>query len=238
MRKGIFILAAVTAIGLTGCVSVPTLSEEQNDAIAEYMADSLLKSDKNYSSTVKLNSVTESTEPEPTIQPIEEPKASATPKASEKPAVSDNDTDSSKSTETPDQTYVSLSDAMQVPGFSIKFKSYKCDTNISTNDSNISAKSGKKLLVIKMKFKNTTDSSKKLDMTQNHSSYSLSIDGKQIEAPLLTISGEDIHFIKKSVAAKKSVDAILVFEIPSKSKIKDAQLEVTNNNSVAKLNIK
>ena len=48
MRKGMFIVAAATAVCLTGCASVQTLTEDQNNAIAEYMADSLLKSDKNY----------------------------------------------------------------------------------------------------------------------------------------------------------------------------------------------
>ena len=59
MRKRIFIVAAVTVIGLTGCASVPTLSEDQNNAMAEYIADNLLMHDKSYSNSIKLNSETE-----------------------------------------------------------------------------------------------------------------------------------------------------------------------------------
>lgn len=245
-------MAAAIAVGLTGCASVPTLSEEQNDAIAEYMADSLLKSDKNYSNTIKLNSNIEAVTPEPSVKPTVSPEKSAaptepaqkssddgnsvndTPKESGKPA----ETDGAKGDTEPAQTYVSLSDAMNISGFKVKIKGYKCSTNISTSDSNISSERGKKLFVINMKLKNDAGVTKKLDMTKNHSNYSLSIDGKQMESPLLTIADEDIHFIKKKVSAKKSLNAILVFEIPSDTKLKNVVLEVTNKDAVAQLNIK
>lgn len=54
-------------------------------------------------------------------------------------------------------------------------------------------------------------------MTKNHSKYVLSVDGKQMDSPLLTIADEDIHFIKKKISAKKSLNAILVFEIRQRS---------------------
>lgn len=242
MRKRIFIVAAVTAIGLTGCASVPSLSEQQNDAIAEYMADNLLKYDKNYSSTVKLNSSVETATPEPSVQPSVSPNVTVAPASTMTPAGTDTtdqeNTAQPGATSAPENTYVSLSDAMQVPGFKVKFSGYKCSTNISTDVSNISSKAGKKLFVVKMKLKNDTDVTKKIDMTKNNSVYSLSIDGNQMDQPLLTIAGNDIHFIKKKVAANKSENAILVFEIPSNTKIKNVVLEVTNNDAVAQLNIK
>ena len=118
------------------------------------------------------------------------------------------------------------------------FDGFKFNTNISTKDSNISSKAGKKLFVVKMKFKNNTSSAKKIDMTKNHSKYVLYVDGKQMDSPLLTIADEDIHFIKKKIPAKKSLNAILVFEIPSKTKMKNVVLEVTNKDNVAQLKIK
>lgn len=237
MRKRIFVVAAVTVIGLTGCASVPTLSEDQNNAMAEYMADSLLMHDKNYSNSIKLNSEVETETPQPSVQPTVAPS----PKVSDTPAeIQNNGTTSeiSQATETPKQTYVSLSDVLQIPGFKVKFDGFKFNTNISTKDSNISSKAGKKLFVVKMKFKNNTSSAKKIDMTKNHSKYVLSVDGKQMDSPLLTIADEDIHFIKKKIPAKKSLNAILVFEIPSKTKMKNVVLEVTNKDNVARLKIK
>lgn len=237
MRKRIFIVAAATVIGLTGCASVPTLSEDQNNAMAEYMADSLLMHDKNYSNSIKLNSEVENATPQPSVQPTVAPS----PNVSNTPAEVQNSGKTSEipqTTETPEQTYVSLSDVLQIPGFKVKFDGYKFNTNISTKDSNISSKAGKKLFVVKMKFKNNTSSVKKIDMTKNHSQYVLSVDGKQMDSPLLTIADEDIHFIKKKIPAKKSLNAILVFEIPSKTKMKNVVLEVTNKDSVAQLKIK
>ena len=225
MRKRIFIVAAVTVIGLTGCASVPTLSEDQNNAMAEYIADNLLMHDKSYSNSIKLNSETET----------------ATPKVSDMPAEIQNSktpSDAAQTIEEPKQTYVSMSDALQVPGFRVKFDGYKFNSNISTKDSNISSKAGKKLFVVKLKFKNNTSSARKLDMTKNHSKYVLSVDGKQMDSPLLTIADEDIHFIKKKISAKKSLNAILVFEIPAKIKLNNVVLEVTNKDMVAQLQIK
>lgn len=81
MRKGMFIVAAATAVCLTGCASVQTLTEEQNNAIAEYMADSLLKSDKNYTYNMKLDNDNYQEEPTatPQIQPTAVPKPTASP---------------------------------------------------------------------------------------------------------------------------------------------------------------
>ena len=237
MRKKIFIVAAVTVIGLTGCASVPTLSEDQNNAMAEYIADNLLTHDKNYSNSIKLNNEAAAATPQPSVQPT----AAPSPKVSDTPSGIQNRGDASekpKATETPKQTYVSLSDVLQIPGFKVRFDGYKFDTNISTKDSNISSKAGKKLFVVKMKFKNNTSSAKKIDMTKNHSKYVLSADGKQMDSPLLTIAADDIHFIRKKVPAKKSLSAILVFEIPSKTKMKNVVLEVTNKDNVAQLKIK
>ena len=131
-----------------------------------------------------------------------------------------------------------MSDVLQVPGFKVKFDGYKFNSNISTKDSNISSKAGKKLFVAKLKFKNNTSSARKLDMTKNHSKYVLSVDGKQMDSPLLTIADEDIHFIKKKISAKKSLNAIVVFEIPAKIKLNNVVLEVTNKDMVAQLQIK
>lgn len=75
-------------------------------------------------------------------------------------------------------------------------------------------------------------------MTKNHSKYVLSVDGKQMDSPLLTIADEDIHFIKKKISAKKSLNAIVVFEIPAKIKLNNVVLEVTNKDMVAQLQIK
>lgn len=240
MRKGMFIVAAATAICLTGCGSVQTLTEDQNNAIAEYIADSLLKNDKDYTYN-KLNSDTyqEETTPAPDIQQTAAPLPTASPEAndtmqtdmpltSEKPVTSQE----------PKQEYVSLSDAMHISGFSVKVTGYKCGSDINTGASNISAHNGKKLFVVKMKFKNTSSGSKKIDMTKNKSSYTLSINGKNMDSPLLTIAAEDIHFINQSVAGGKSVNSILVFEIPSGTKIKNVLLEVANNDMAAQVNIK
>lgn len=246
MRKKIFIVAVATSIALTGCASVPTLSEQQNDAIAEYVADNLLKNDENYTSTVKLNNDFETAEPVAT--PYIEPTSAATPMESETPA-GDNITNltstqvplSSGEPETsakPEKTYVSLSNAINLSGVSVKTGDYKCGSEINTNDSNISASKGNKLLVFNFKLKNNSSAKKKIDMTKKNISYQLSINGKKMNSPLLTIAGEDIHFIKKNIAPGKSIKAILVFEIPSNTKLKDVVLEVTNKDATAQVKIK
>lgn len=244
MRKRIFIVATVTAIALTGCASVPTLSEQQNDAIAEYIADNLLRYDKNYISAVKLNNDLETAEPTatPYIESTVAPMTSGTPVVSgtnetEKP-YNPLESGEPKTSAEPEQTYVSLSEAMNIPGFTAKVSGYKCGFEINTRDSNISAHKGKKLMVFNIKLKNNTSSKKKVDMTKNSSLFKLSVNGKSMDSALLTIAGEDIHFMKKKVAPGKSLKTILVFEIPSNTKIKDVILEVTNKDAVAQVNVK
>ena len=243
MRKRILVVMAATIFCLTGCASVPSLTEQQNDAIAEYVADSLLEKDKNYSSTMKFNDDIDYATPEPSVQPTSVPVASATPLLNDNPVDTSGYSDkklNEQNGEEPDneKRYVSLSKAMQISGFKVKVNGYKYSKEISTKVSNISSNSGKKLFVLRLKLKNSTESKKKLDMTKNKSKYSLSINGKQMEAPLLTIAKEDIHFIKKSVPSQKAIKAIIVFEIPENTKMKDIVLEVANNDEVAQVNIK
>ena len=159
MRKGMFIVAAATAVCLTGCASVQTLTEDQNNAIAEYMADSLLKSDKNYTYNMKLDNDNYQEEPTatPQIQPTAVPKPTASPEIGSTmqpvtPLNSDKPTESSE----PQQKSVSLSDAMNLSGFKAKVTGYKYDSAISTGVSDISAHKGKKLFVVNIKFKNTS----------------------------------------------------------------------------------
>ena len=233
MRKGMFIVAAATAVCLTGCASVQTLTEDQNNAIAEYMADSLLKSDKNYTYNMKLDNDNYQEEPTAVPKPTASPEIGSTMQPVT-PLNSDNPTESSE----PQQKSVSLSDAMNLSGFKAKVTGYKYDSAISTGVSDISAHKGKKLFVVNIKFKNTSGQNKKIDMTKNKSSYVLNVDGKDMDTPLLTIANEDIHFIKKTVAGGKSVNSILVFEIPSGTKLKNVLLEVTNKDMMAQVNIK
>ena len=97
-----------------------------------------------------------------------------------------------------------MSDALQVPGFKVKFDGYKFNSNISTKDSNISSKAGKKLFVVKLKFKNNTSSARKIDMTKNHSKYVLSVDGKQMDSPLLTIAVRTYILSRRKYRLKKA----------------------------------
>lgn len=226
MRKRVGVIACLLAAVLTGCASVPELSQEDNDVAAEYMAGELLKYDKSYSYAFDYDRSVLIPTPEPTPKPTVKPSESA-------------DVGSSSSSGGRNKTEstvkeVDLEKIYGVSGVSIKQTGYSLRSRYSdSNGAEVSAGKGNRLLVATFNIKNTTGSEVSVKLGKSPVTYGLNIDGKGYGEPLMSIINHDMQFFDEKIPAGKTRKGVLIFEIPSKVKLKDAAISVGKGSMVA-----
>lgn len=229
MRKRMGLIACVLAVALSGCASVPELSQEDNDMAAEYMAGELLKYDKSYSYAFDYDRTVLIPTPEPTPTPTVKPS---------EPAATDSGSGSkgsgSKNDTTSTLQEVSLEKIYGLSGVSIKQTGYSLRSRYSDdNYAEVSAGKGNRLLIVTFNIKNTSGTEKSVQLDKSSVTYGLNIDGKGYGEPLMSIINQDIQFFRAKIPAGKSRKGVLIFEIPSGVKIKNATVSVNSKSSVA-----
>lgn len=186
--KKLIIIVGITLL-LTGCVENVSLTEQENDMIADYTSDLLLKYDKNYNqSFLVLKEEPEEIETE-VIQETGENQGLADKKTINKEVVG----------EAVDGEYVSLGlnteiklpldalpEILGIQNLSIAYSGFEiCDffpNNIEQGkiDAVFDSGSDYELIVIKLLIQNTSDESKLLDILGSNSSFLIKINN-QIE---------------------------------------------------------
>ncbi len=212
---------------LSGCVQKSDVTEEQSDAVAEYMAGLLLKYDEEYDRS---------------LTPIEEIKATETnivgEEATDVPtptvALEDNSTNSnSDENDVDNQKDYTLSEVIGEEDFDIKYKGYKMyDTYPEDSDSfSLTPREGYQLLVATFEVINKTDSSKKINLRvkRKEIKYQLDINVGTVYKPFLTLLVDDLQYLDISLDGGKSTSALLVFEVSKNTKLSDINLIVSRN---------
>lgn len=230
-KWGIAMMAA--ALCLTGCGSSVDLNEKQNAEAAEYIAGVLLKHSSNYDKSLIY--------PEATVEPenTSSPQATETAKKSEKDSETAGGSTKNSNKETV-QENASIEDVFSVSGFQFKCCSKKeCREYTQKNNKGyaIYAESGKKLVVVNFKIKNTSSSDKKLNLLKKGIKYQLiTSDGKSYDAQI-TFLENDMNFLSEKIKAGKTKETVVLFMVPEKVKTGNCQLKISNGSASATVNI-
>lgn len=225
------------SLQITGCGAINLTTQEKN-VIAEYIANVLLKHDKTYEPTFQYD-----LEEEEDIEEPEEKPAEETPNEEEEEndniAQKGQDTKPSKKKDNKEE-YAAISTIYQ-SGLKVSssgcsfYKTYPEKVNAILP---IEAASGNTICVAKLKIKNSSASSKKLNFLEENYSYQLEVDGKKTYNAVQSLLVDDIQYLDVSLKAGKSCQAIVAFEIPAKAKTKPLKLLVTNDSKKAALKLK
>lgn len=226
----IFAGAGVLLFFLTGCGSSASFSEEQTTQMAEYMAKKLLDHDKHYEEKLLPSETPEETAgptetvPDTTPTPVPEEESTPEPKTPE------------QSGKKEEKSQGSLSEVLGCEGIKLQYKSHEICQTYPKNGINsyfiVEAGALHKLVVVKFSLKNTTDKQIKLDTTNKTISYSLEV-GEDSVKPSMTLLSNDLQYLTESVSAGRSIDAVLVFEVPSDTKCKNLKLFAENGTKSA-----
>ncbi|MDY3774444.1 MAG: DUF4352 domain-containing protein [Eubacterium sp.] len=210
MRKNRCLLLGLcmSMILLSGC-SVAELSEENQDKVAEYAAQVVLRHDANYE-----NKLVTSSQENPISEEIATPEPSAvvtaTPEAASTP-------DSSETGGQPEEQFqeVSLDELYQIQDVSIAYQSYDiCSKYPEKSDYPMTAKKGEKFLVLNFEAKNQTDSKKKVDLIQRRINYELMLDETMYNPTIVMLTNGGLNYFKTTLSPGEVQKVVLMYNIP------------------------
>lgn len=204
----------LSMFALAGCVESKDLTEEQQDIIAEYSAGVLLQHEESYDRRlVKQESVSV---PEPTAAPTATPAPAET-----------ESSESAAENEPAPVNEVSLNDLYQVAGMEVSYNSYKICKEYTQE---VTAGADERLFVVKYTVKNTTSKPLKIDLTERKIAYRLTLNGTDYDATPGFLKNGGMNFLKTTVKANSSEEAVVVFKIPEAAKNPDSAVVTVRDN--------
>lgn len=214
---------------LVGCAGGKSLTEEEQDMIAEYSAGVLLR---NYD---KYNQRLVKTEP---ITPAVTEQPAATPTA--EPTVPDSGTSQPGAEEEEQLNEVSLDDLYHVAGMKVSYDSYvACNKYPKDSPMQLTAKKGQFLLVVRFVVKNKSSKPLAVDLMERKIAYPLDMGGKVYQPAIAMQENGGMNYLKTKLKAGASEKAILVYEIPDESKDPESMvLTVKDGGNAATIRLK
>ncbi len=208
---------------LTGCIKRYDFSEEVSDSATEYMAELLLKYDDAYDYGLtpadKLN-LFEDEDNQETEKPEDQGKEDLVgkPTTTPNPNLPQGDSDDEVTKK------YTLSQVIGEQGFEIQYSGYEIMEDFTDANFSLTPISGNQLLVVSFTIKNISDQKKELNLIEADISYQLDINIGTIHKPQLTFKENDLQYIKLTLGAGKSENAILIFQISKKIDISQINL--------------
>lgn len=225
------ILLLISLLTFSACISKVNATDEQSDALAEYMAGLLLKYDSNYNDTL-------------IQQDIEDNSSIITVQTDNKNIAADDNTDALKASdkisakkadeEDSQKTKAySLTEITQQKNFDISYSGYKLAEFYPENPDktyiSIEADKDCRLLIIKFKIKNKTKKEKRINLSDSAISYQLDLNGEKIDKPWFTVFENDLQYINMKIKGKANAEAILIYQIPKEAGTENMKLIVSND---------
>jgi hypothetical protein len=225
---------------LTGCIQKYDLNEQQNDAVAEYLAGVILKSDEDY----KQNLVSEEgigieTSSEDNSQSKEENSAVPSPTAA--PAeVADQSGETDETAESKKE--YTIAQVFGKKDFDIQYSGYEL-TDTYPKDAedtyfSLDARKGYQLLVASFTATNKKKSKNTLNLSKEEVLYQLDINVGTVYKPQFTLLENDLQYIDLAFKGGESKTVLLVFEISKEADISNINLIISKDDRSEIIEIK
>ena len=254
MKKVSILFIFLLSISLTGCKENTELSDEENDIIAEYIAGKILQSDKYYESNlveIKEDDSVDKGNQESSGGSEEVPSSnSGNSNQSNNNQANNNENNNagnqSASNEgnqtTASVSYIELSDVLGNKNYSVKYKGYLLvDSYPEESDDSyftLLPTPGKKKLVLKFGYTNTTKDRIALNTQDQNIVFQLSGGDENSQKPVLGLLLNDIRFIETKLNAGESYEAVIVFEVDESINLEQVSALVTSNKGTSKIKVK
>lgn len=214
---------------LTGCVSSISLTDNESDLVAEYIAGLMFKYDTNY---------------EEALIPPEEEKEEVVVTISPSPTpvlINDSDKGTTSQNENKDgnvQANVDFTEVVGVKNLEIEYGGYEVKDSLSDNYFNIESGEGKSLIIVKFRLKNTSDKDINVNLTKSNIMYQLDINTGNFQKPLLTFLDNDLRMIDTTIKANSSFDTVLVFNVSEKVNLDVVNVIISHSQKTAIIKLK
>lgn len=214
-KTSVLLCSMAAALLMTGCATVPDLTQTETELISEYAVGVLLKYDKRHRSRLvdisEYELAEETEEPEPPVEEIEEE-----PEPEDTAEVVDVSQDEEET-----QPAVSSVEAYYgIPNIMISYTgwemtdSYPPQAEGETPYFSMDASNGMQLLVLKFNAQNLTGEDQTLNMMEYRATFRVSVNGEASKGALATMLVNDMQTYDSVIPAGSSVDMVSIVEVP------------------------
>lgn len=226
MKKAAIVCTAVlsSVIMLTGCGNtIPEMTKEQENMIAEYAAELLLKYDKNY-----VSRVVDTTEYHEELARIaeEERKAQEAAAAEQarleaEAAAAAQEANGGSANRMEVQTVASVEEFYQIQGVTIQYNgygvydSYPEQTEGEDLFFSLDATAGNKFLVLFFDVTNVSGAEMEFNMIDLSPKFRISVNGSANKVPMLCSLPEELLTYKGMIGAGETTRTVVLVEIPA-----------------------
>lgn len=218
-KANVLLCGMAAALLMTGCATVPDLTQTETELISEYAVGVLLKYDKGHGRRLvdttgyELAEETEELEPE---LPVEEIPEEPEPESEETTEVVDVSQDEEET-----QPAISSVEAYYgIPNIMISYTgwemadSYPPQAEDATPFFSMDASEGMQLLVLKFNAQNLTGEDQTLNMMGYQATFRISVNGEASRGALATMLVNDMQTFDSVIPAGSSVDMVSIVEVP------------------------
>ncbi len=246
MKKGKIIgVLAVSACMLTGCIdSMPDMTEEQSELVAEYAADMLLKYSPNYHYRIADEEEVASAEAE-----METSQEEETMQEESQPSQDLSQTGSGESvsvgaeTSVEDGSEYDLATFFGMEQFSIRYASCEVTDAYPKAESgagfSVTAPQGYNLLVLHFDVENLGEEAAQCDLFDQISKVTVNVNDAGYVQALSTLLTNDLTTYMEDIPAGEVADAVVVVPVEQTDldEIQTAVMQITTQDSVVNINL-
>lgn len=229
MKRKIIAFIAIlgSAMSMTGCqmASIPDMSEEDTELVAQYAANLILSYNENYDTGIATEAEIQKADEKRERQRRREEAAKAAEAAKEAESNPESSTGAQVDTTV---TNAELGAFLGLEGVTIDYQSYEiCDSypHDGENDSffAMDAGDGKQLLVLNFNIQNNSGADQDIDILYQYPLFRIGINGGENKNALTTLLLNDLSTFKDTVIAGEARSVVLVTEITSEEVQGDIQ---------------
>ncbi len=233
MKKKLCVLTMVTVAALTGCSNGPDLSRLDNSLAAQYVADALLRNDKNYDESLDYDHSLLQATPAPTPVPTPVPSDSENGESAEKTTPGSEGAKPSETVES-----VSMSDIYGVSGIKLQAGTYRTMSSYGSDFAVCTAKKGNKLVVVNFTVTNTTKKKKQVNLAKVKMQAELLSGDESLGSPLLSIVDGDLQYFNAKMGGGQTKQGVLIFEVSKSTKVNNVKVRFAKGSKEAVVSVR
>lgn len=246
MKKGKIIgVLAISACMLTGCIdSMPDMTEEQSELVAEYAADMLLKYSPNYHYRIADEEEVASAEAEMETSQEEETMQEESQPSQDLSQTGSGETVSvGAETSVEDGAEYDLAAFFGMDQFSIMYASCEVTDAYPNAESgvgfSVTAPQGYNLLVLHFDVENLGEEAAQCDLFDQISKVSVNVNDAGYVQALSTLLTNDLTTYMEDIPAGEVADAVVVVPVEQTDldEIQTAVMQITTQDSVVNINL-
>lgn len=230
MKKVLTVILLVCMLGLTGCVHMVEMTDEESETVARTAAWLLFKYDKNY--TENLITPTPSPTPAPTATPtpLPEDEIQAPTQAGEDQTVSSEPL-------LPEST-IDADALIGDNGVEIIYDGYELYDSYTFASFSVEPKNAENcLMIVFLKLKNTAEETASVNVLELQPQCRLYVDKEKVLSPKRTVLLNDFQYLSLELQAGEEYNSALVFEVEKAFAPNELDLFMTVGDNIAHINL-